>query len=162
MEFPLQIIDINAVQMKLQPLHLQVCNIQLNGRALYLLLQRPQQRGQGAHRLSELLHQGDQRLALAQAHRLPILTVVLDNRGWSAVKEATRRVYPDGIAAQTDSFCARLDAAPERRFEDVARAFGAHGERVVTADQVEGAIARCLAALESGRSAVLTARVTPL
>jgi acetolactate synthase-1/2/3 large subunit len=100
--------------------------------------------------------------AVAQAHGLPILTVVLDNRGWSAVKEATRRVYPDGAAAQTDDYCARLDAAPERRFEDIARAFGGHGERVVTADQVEGAIARCLAALESGRSAVLTARVTPL
>lgn len=100
--------------------------------------------------------------AVAQNHGLPIFTVVLDNRGWSAVKEATRRVYPHGVAVEDQQFLARLDARGERRFEEVARAFGAHGERVTEAAEVDGAIRRCLEAVERGQAAVLTARVTPL
>ncbi|MDP1964071.1 MAG: thiamine pyrophosphate-requiring protein, partial [Reyranella sp.] len=33
-------------------------------------------------------------LAVSRQYRLPVLTVVLDNTGWAAVKEATLRVYP--------------------------------------------------------------------
>jgi hypothetical protein len=46
--------------------------------------------------------------AVAQAQGLPILTVVLDNGGWQAVKEAVLRVHPDGPAAQAGDFQARL------------------------------------------------------
>jgi acetolactate synthase-1/2/3 large subunit len=99
---------------------------------------------------------------VAAAEGLPIFTVVLDNRGWQAVKDATKRVHPAGAAARTDRFLARLDAAPIRRFEEVGRAFGAHAERVATPEALDGAIARCLAAVEGGQSAVLTIRVAPL
>ena len=37
-------------------------------------------------------------LAVGKQYRLPVLTVVLDNTGWAAVKEATLRVYPEGEA----------------------------------------------------------------
>jgi len=103
--------------------------------------------------------------ATAQQYGLPIFTVVLDNRGWQAVKASTLRVYPDGVARQNDNFQSRLDGRrndSQRRFEDVARAFGAHGERATTADELEPAIRRCLAAVEAGQAAVLTVRVTPL
>ena len=36
--------------------------------------------------------------ATAQRYKLPIFTVVLDNGGWQAVKEAVLRVYPSGNA----------------------------------------------------------------
>ena len=98
----------------------------------------------------------------AQNHGLPIFTVVLDNRGWAAVKEATKRVYPAGVAVRDQAFRARLDDRGEWRFEEVGRAFGAHAERVTEPDEVEGAIARCLAAVEAGQAAVMTVRVTPL
>ena len=103
--------------------------------------------------------------ATAQQYRLPIFTVVLDNRGWQAVKESTLRVYPSGTARESDSFQSRLDGrrnTSQRRFEDVARAFGAHGERASRAEEVEPAIRRCLAAVENGQAAVLTVRIAPL
>ena len=59
---------------------------------------------------------------------LPIFTVVLDNGGWGAVKASTLRVYPQGVAAQANDFQSRLGS--ERRFEQVAQAFGAYGESV--------------------------------
>jgi acetolactate synthase-1/2/3 large subunit len=133
------------------------------GMALGVKLARPAARvvqvvGDGSFHFSA----PDSVYATAQNHGLPIFTLVLDNRGWSAVKEATKRVYPKGIAVQQEAFHARLDDRGERRFEEVGRAFGAHAERVTEPEQVEAAIARCFAALERGQAAVLTARVTPL
>ena len=43
-------------------------------------------------------------LAVGRQYKLPVLTVVLDNTGWAAVKEATLRVYPDGDARGEGEF----------------------------------------------------------
>ena len=99
--------------------------------------------------------------ALAQQYGLPIFTVVLDNGGWQAVKEAVLRVYPDGQAAQSQQFQANL-SGEHRRFEQVAAAFGAHAEAVADPAALAAAIARCLAAVDSGQAAVLSVRVTGL
>lgn len=99
--------------------------------------------------------------AVAQQYRLPILTVVLDNGGWQAVKEAVLRVYPHGAAASADAFQARL-GGERRDFAQVAAAFGAHAETVDDPQQLRAAIARCLQALDAGQAAVLCVRVTQL
>ena len=99
-------------------------------------------------------------LAVSRQYKLPVLTVVLDNGGWSAVKEATLRVYPDGDAKAGGDFGAAL--VPDMNFAKVAEAAGAHGELVSDPEQVEPAIARCLAALRDGQAAVLHVRVTRL
>ncbi len=99
--------------------------------------------------------------ATAQAYGLPIFTVVLDNGGWQAVKEATLRVHPQGSAAASDRFFARLEGG-RRRFEQIGMAFGAHGEYVDDPGMLDAAIARCFAAIARGQAAVMTVRVTPL
>ncbi|MFM8609080.1 MAG: thiamine pyrophosphate-requiring protein [Burkholderiaceae bacterium] len=96
--------------------------------------------------------------AVAQQYRLPILSVVLDNGGWQAVKEAVLRVHPGGPAAQANQFQARR-GGEMRRFEQVAQAFGGHGERVSHPDDLEPALQRCLAAVDAGRAAVLVASI---
>jgi acetolactate synthase-1/2/3 large subunit len=98
--------------------------------------------------------------AVAQQYGLPIFTLVLDNGGWQAVMEATLRVHPDGHAAATREFQARL-GGPMRRFDQVAAAFGAHGETVNEPGEVEAAIAHCLAAVDRGQAAVLVAKIKP-
>ena len=103
--------------------------------------------------------------AVAQQYQIPILTVVLDNGGWQAVKSAVQRVYPKGIAAETDQFQSRLTLGrqgEQRDFSAVARAFGAHGECVAEPDDLAAAIDRCLAALEDGKAAVLHVHITRL
>jgi acetolactate synthase-1/2/3 large subunit len=99
--------------------------------------------------------------AVAQSYGLPIFTIVLDNGGWQAVKEAVLRVHPGGDAEQAQQFQARL-AGEHRHFDQVAAAFGAHGEAVSDPADVPDAIARCLAALDRGQAAVLTVSVAPL
>ncbi|MDX3906930.1 MAG: thiamine pyrophosphate-requiring protein [Pigmentiphaga sp.] len=95
---------------------------------------------------------------VAQRYRLPIFTIVLDNGGWQAVKEAVLRVHPDGAAAQAGEFHARLEGE-SRRFDMIAQAFGGYGETVADPDEVPAAIARCLKAVDEGRAAVLHARI---
>jgi acetolactate synthase-1/2/3 large subunit len=98
--------------------------------------------------------------AVANQYGLPILTVILDNGGWSAVKESTLRMYPQGEAKSTNQFASDLGYSTD--FAAIAEAAGAHGERLTDPEQVEAAIERCLAALDAGRSALLHVRITPL
>jgi acetolactate synthase-1/2/3 large subunit len=136
------------------------------GMALGLKLARPERRvvqivGDGSYHFSA----PDSVYATAQQYQLPIFTIVLDNRGWQAVKSSVMRVYPKGAAAESDNFLSRLESGrqgEERRLEEVATAFGAYGECVREPEEVPAAIDRCFAALADGRSAVLRARVTPL
>jgi len=99
--------------------------------------------------------------AVAQQYALPIFTVVLDNGGWQAVKDAVLRVHPSGEAARADEFHAKL-RGEQRRFELVAQAFGAHGEAVRDTAELPAAIARCVAAVDRGQAAVLNVAVSPL
>ncbi|MGC1575380.1 MAG: thiamine pyrophosphate-requiring protein [Beijerinckiaceae bacterium] len=136
------------------------------GMALGIKLARPDRRvvqivGDGSFHFST----PDSVYATAQQYQLPIFTVVLDNRGWQAVKSSVMRVFPKGAAAASDMFLSRLESGrqgEERRFEEVGRAFGAYGECVRAPQDVQGAIDRCLAALDDGRSAVLTVRIPAL
>jgi acetolactate synthase-1/2/3 large subunit len=136
------------------------------GMALGLKLAQPDRRivqviGDGGFHFSS----PDSVYAVAQQYQIPIFTVVLDNGGWQAVKSATQRVYPKGIAAETDQFqsCLMSGRQGERRdFSAVAKAFGAHGEAVTEPDALAAALERCLAALDDGKAAVLHVHVTRL
>jgi acetolactate synthase-1/2/3 large subunit len=136
------------------------------GMALGLRLAQPERRvvqiiGDGGYHFSS----PDSVYAVAQQYQIPIFTVVLDNGGWQAVKSAVQRVYPKGVAAETDEFQSRLRSGRQgeaRDFSAVARAFGAHGECVTEPDDLADAIDRCLAALDDGKAAVLHVHVTPL
>jgi acetolactate synthase I/II/III large subunit len=98
--------------------------------------------------------------AVSQQYKLPILSIVMDNTGWRAVKASTLRVFPDGEAKAADEFEAQL--APNASFAKVGEAFGAHGETVSDPAEVPAAIARCVKEVRGGRSALLHVRVTRL
>jgi acetolactate synthase I/II/III large subunit len=136
------------------------------GMALGLKLAQPDRRivqviGDGGFHFSS----PDSVYAVAQQYQIPVLTVVLDNGGWQAVKSAVQRVYPKGTAAETDQFQSRLRSGRQgeaRDFSAVGRAFGAHGECVTEPDELATAIDRCLTALDDGKAAVLHVHVTRL
>jgi acetolactate synthase-1/2/3 large subunit len=98
--------------------------------------------------------------AVSKQYKLPIFTVLFDNSGWSAVKEATLRVYPEGEAKATNEFNALL--APEIEFAKIAEAAGAYGEKVTEPGAVPEAIQRCLKEVRGGRSALMHVRIPVL
>ena len=98
--------------------------------------------------------------AVSRQYALPILTVVLDNGGWSAVKEATLRMYPEGEAKSSDDFQARLASGVE--FARIWEAAGGYGETLSEPDAAPEAIRRCLAEVRSGRTALLHVKIPVL
>src|SRR5262249_26351166 len=98
--------------------------------------------------------------AVSKQYKLPIFTVLFDNSGWSAVKEATLRVYPDGEAKATNEFNPLV--APEVEVTKIAEAAGASGEKVTQREPVPAAIQRCLKEVRGGRSALMHVRIPVL
>jgi acetolactate synthase-1/2/3 large subunit len=98
--------------------------------------------------------------SVAQHHKLPILSIVLDNSGWSAVKESTLRVFPAGEAKAANAFEAEL--MPDVEFGKIGEAFGAYAEKLSDPADVPAALERCVGQVRAGRTALLHARVTRL
>ena len=84
----------------------------------------------------------DSVFAVSAAHKLPIFSIIIDNSGWNAVKDATLRVYPEGTARARDAFQSRLPAG--MRFSKLAEVSGAYGECLSDPKQVGAAIDRLL------------------
>lgn len=92
---------------------------------------------------------------VSQAHGLPTLTIILNNRMWAAVRQATLNLYPDGAAARSNQApLTYLEPAPE--YQLIVEASGGYGEKVERARDLPAAIARALDAVDNeGRQAVL-------
>ena len=91
---------------------------------------------------------------VAQAHGLPVLTVVFNNALYGAVRNSTLAMYRDGAAARDGGrMLAELGPAPA--FEALVEASGGHGERVEHPGDLPAALARAVAAVRGGRQALL-------
>ncbi|PWB65408.1 MAG: hypothetical protein C3F17_04285, partial [Bradyrhizobiaceae bacterium] len=91
---------------------------------------------------------------VAEAHGLPVLAVVFNNSRYGAVRRATLAMFGDGAAGADDGrFLADLDPSPP--YDAMARAQGAHAERVERPDELADALARARAAVDGGRQALV-------
>ncbi|MEE9194533.1 MAG: thiamine pyrophosphate-requiring protein [Alphaproteobacteria bacterium] len=86
---------------------------------------------------------------------LPVVTVIVNNSMWGAVRKATLGIHPDGAAA-------RVNRAPYTYFEPtpdyekVVEASGGYGEKVESADELPAALERAIKVVEEEkRQAVL-------
>lgn len=87
-------------------------------------------------------------------HKLPVLTIVINNAMWGAVRRATLGMYPDGEASRSNKppFI-DLDDLPA--FETICEASGGYGERVEDPKELPAAMRRALKAVDGGRQALL-------
>jgi acetolactate synthase-1/2/3 large subunit len=90
-----------------------------------------------------------QELATMVAERLPVLVIVANNRMLGTIRMHQERRFPGRVMA-TDL------VNPD--FAALARAYGAHGERVERADELAGALQRARAA---GRPALIELMTDP-
>jgi acetolactate synthase-1/2/3 large subunit len=97
---------------------------------------------------------------VSAVHKLPILAVVFNNSRYGAVRRATLSMFKDGAAGETDGrTLADLDPSPP--FEDMARAQGAHAERVEKPADLPEALARARAVVVNERKQALLNVITP-
>ena len=93
------------------------------------------------------------------AHKLPVLSVIFNNKRWGAVRNSTLAMYPQGAAAASDGmFLADLSPSPD--YSAICRAHGGHGEKVSDPAQLPAAIDRCLSAMAGGQQALIDLDLT--
>ena len=111
--------------------------------------------GDGAFMYNPVL----QSLALAQHENLPVMIVISNNNGYIAMKKEHEAFYPDGVSAANNLFYGEPVTSLE--YSDIAKLFGGYGRRVEDPAELPDALREGLAAIESGRSAVLNVMVDP-
>lgn len=98
---------------------------------------------------------------IAAANRLPVLTLVLDNGLWNAVRRSTLAVYPDGHAARANVM-PLTSLEPRAELARVAEACGGWGRRVRAGEELPEALAQALRIVrEERRQALLQIEVAP-
>ncbi len=97
---------------------------------------------------------------VAEAYRLPVLTIVFNNSRYGAVRKATLSMFKDGAAGLDDGrFLADLDPAPP--YEALVQAQGGHGERVENPQDLPAALARARDAVMKERRQALLNVICP-
>lgn len=90
----------------------------------------------------------------AEAHGLPILTVVFNNRRWGAVRNSTLAMYAQGASAADDGMF-MADLSPSVDHVGLARAHGAHAEATGDLAALPGIVERALTAVDGGQQALI-------
>jgi acetolactate synthase-1/2/3 large subunit len=97
---------------------------------------------------------------VAARYRLPVLTVILDNGGWSAPRFSTLGVHPRGLAAREDTFWSTMTSGTR-----LARMAAAAGEVAAFEVTDRAELARTLesgiATVRAGTPAVVDVRLAP-
>jgi len=98
---------------------------------------------------------------VAQAYRVPQLTIVLNNGGWHAPKRSTLLVHPDGTANRRDRYWVTVGA--RTRFADIAAAAGdAVAYRVSSSTKLRDTLNEALQVVRGGRAAVVDIVMPPI
>jgi acetolactate synthase-1/2/3 large subunit len=96
---------------------------------------------------------------LAEAAGIPVLTVVLNNAGYGAVRHSVTDLYPAGYAAKHDEL-PLTSLAPSPDFAMVAAASRAHTETVDDGADLPGALDRAIrAVVDDRRQALIDVRI---
>jgi len=94
-----------------------------------------------------------QSLALSKHKDLPILIVVFNNEGYSAMRKEHHAYYPDGVAAEHKASVGHTITDVD--YAELGAPFGFYGRRVEALADLPGAIKEAQAAVEDGRTAIL-------
>ena len=97
---------------------------------------------------------------VSAVHNLPILTIVFNNSRYGAVRRATLSMFKDGVAGETDGNVL-ADLNPSPPYEEMARAQGAHAERVEKPADLPGAIERARDVVVNEKRQALLNVITP-
>ena len=91
---------------------------------------------------------------VANAYELPVLTVVLNNGSYDAVRISTLDVYPDGQASAAPHV-PMVPFAPAPRYGDIAAAAGCYAETIQRAEDLPAALDRALKVIREEKRPVL-------
>jgi acetolactate synthase-1/2/3 large subunit len=98
---------------------------------------------------------------VAERYRTPFLTVMFNNQGYAATKEAIRSVSPGGYAQTADTYPACDLPTPPQRYANLAEAMGLWAKTVEDPADLDGVLREALDQVRHGRSALVDIRISP-
>lgn len=99
---------------------------------------------------------------ISQRYRIPILTIVLNNKGWNAPRRSMLLVHPDGEGSKVSNEELNISFAPTPDYSGIAKAasggeiWAAHAS---TAEELGKLLPEAIQSVLDGRSAVLDAHL---
>ena len=91
---------------------------------------------------------------IAEAMELPILTIVLNNGIWNAVRRAALAVFPEGEASRLNTL-PLTSLAPNPDYAQIIAASRGWSERVETGDDLPGALERAIEVIRTEKRQAL-------
>jgi thiamine pyrophosphate-dependent acetolactate synthase large subunit-like protein len=99
---------------------------------------------------------------ISQRYKIPILTIVLNNKGWNAPRRSMLLVHPDGEGSKVSNEELNISFAPTPDYSGIAKAASGGeiwAEHAGTADELAKLLPEAIKAVLGGRSAVLDAHL---
>ncbi|KAI1360515.1 thiamine pyrophosphate enzyme [Xylaria arbuscula] len=100
---------------------------------------------------------------ISKRYQIPVLTIVLNNKGWNAPRKSMMLVHPQGLGSTATNEEINISFDPVPDYSGIAKA-AAGGDlfaaRVEKADQLDETLKQAIEAVEDGQSAVLDCKVT--
>ena len=99
---------------------------------------------------------------IAQRYKIPILTIVLNNKGWHAPRRSLLLVHPDGLGSKVSNEDLNISFAPTPDYSGIAKAASGGvlwAEHASTVEELNELLPKAVEAVKSGRSAVLDAHL---
>lgn len=99
---------------------------------------------------------------IAQRYNIPVLTIVLNNKGWNAPRKSLLLVHPEGEASKVSNEELNISFAPTPDYGGIARA--ASGGKIWAgftskADELDRLLKEAVETVKGGTSAVLEAQL---
>ncbi|KAK3935193.1 thiamine pyrophosphate enzyme, N-terminal TPP binding domain-containing protein [Diplogelasinospora grovesii] len=99
---------------------------------------------------------------IAKRYNIPVLTIVLNNKGWNAPRKSLLLVHPDGLGSTATNEEINISFDPVPDYSGIAKA-AAGGDlfaaRVDKAADLEGVLKKAIEAVQGGQTAVLDCKV---
>ncbi|KAI0201330.1 thiamine pyrophosphate enzyme [Astrocystis sublimbata] len=99
---------------------------------------------------------------IAKRYQIPVLTIVLNNKGWNAPRKSMLLVHPEGLGSRATNEEINISFDPVPDYSGIAKA-AAGGDlfaaRIEKADDLRETLQKAIDAVNSGQSAVLDCKV---
>jgi len=99
---------------------------------------------------------------ISKRYNIPVLTIILNNKGWNAPRKSLLLVHPDGLGSKATNEEINISFDPVPDYAGIAKA-AAGGDifagRVDKAAELEGMLKKAIEAVQGGQTAVLDCKV---
>ncbi|KAI9811874.1 MAG: hypothetical protein M1827_005225 [Pycnora praestabilis] len=95
---------------------------------------------------------------ISQRYKIPVLTIVLNNKGWNAPRRSMLLVHPDGLGSKATNEELNISFAPSPDYAGIAKAAAGGNlwaEQANTMEELERLLPKAVEAVKGGVGAVL-------